>query len=177
MSSHGFENNVAVLKRFGQHIDGPMPSDFAAWEAKHGSEAMNIRVRDPELYALLSGTASASARAAVLQGDFSPVAPSLEDIEGAKIAARKQELFDAKPFETGNVTQQLELAAIDEKLAAKLREEVTKKEEDPMTNPQARRAAAEAAELRVASRTKGNALAAQQYVAHQWLQNRYRVGA
>jgi hypothetical protein len=161
---HGLDSVVPVLRRWGALSEQPMPQHWEGWASKNQTAAMEIQRRDPDLVLLLSGKANATLRASALQGDLSPCPPDIEEIEGAKIQARKQWLFENDPFKSGNQTQQLELYAIDPKLAEKLKAQATDPvEQDSLTSAQARRARAEEAEMRAASMNKSVQQAGAQY--------------
>ena len=117
-------NNAAVLRRFSALCPGePLPADFKSWAMANMPLASRIRQQDGLLYSLLDGTAPANVVADCLQGLISPIPPSAEEVAKEKKSARLQELFNAKPFQTGNITQQMEMASLDPKLAERCKAE------------------------------------------------------
>jgi hypothetical protein len=137
--------------------------------------ALQIRREDPDLYALLSNNAGAALRASALDNSLSPVKPDPQkDAEQAR-QGRLQELFDLKPFaeESWNMSAQLEMAMLDPKLAAELKEKAANPvQQDALTNAQARRAEKETNDLRVASLNSGTAQAGAQYNRLKFLRQR-----
>ena len=87
---------------------------------------MEIEAVDPQLVALLNGTASASLRADALTGKFSAVAPTAEEVNKANRQARIQELWDSKPYAEGrmvNMAAALELDQLAPEVGARARRE------------------------------------------------------
>ena len=100
--SHGFENNVAVLRRWAAHADGSLPTDWHSFYRDNMVEASQIAQRDPELVQLLSGKASAGLRADALSGKFSAVPPDYEQQQ--RQAQYEQKVALLKKFEEGEAT-------------------------------------------------------------------------
>ena len=78
------------------------------------NRAMEIEQVDPQLVALLKGTAGAGLRADALTGKFSPTAPTAEEVAKSQRQARIQELWDSKPYADGrmlNMAAALELGS------------------------------------------------------------------
>ena len=95
-----------------------MPEDFHDFSDRYMTESMLIRQKDPDLVAILSGTASANLKADVVSGKFDVVGPTEEQQSEAAKQAEIQRLFDAKPFVTGSLTEQMQLRALSPELAA-----------------------------------------------------------
>ena len=108
--AHGLDSVIPVLRRWAAHSDDPLPANWEEWRSNNTSLAMEIQARDPQLVALLSGSASAGLRADALSNAFSPVPPSAK--ESADIAKSKlvQSLWDKK--QSINLTERLQLQAI-----------------------------------------------------------------
>ena len=79
---------------------------------------MAIRQADPDLVAIMNNTASGEMVADVLAGKWDIVAPTAEQKAEAARQAQTQELFDQKPFESGNLTQQMAMRQLSPELAA-----------------------------------------------------------
>lgn len=94
-----------------------MPEDFHDFTDRYVTESMLIRQKDPDLVAILSGTASADLKAAVVSGRFDPVGPTDQQKAEAAKQAEMQRLHDSKPFESGNLTEQMRLRALNPTLA------------------------------------------------------------
>ena len=66
-------SNIAVLRRWSLANPGtPMPTNYSEWRSANATEAMLLNRKDPELMALLTGTANAELLADTLQGLLSP---------------------------------------------------------------------------------------------------------
>jgi len=109
-----------------------MPTDWASFQRDNPSEAVSIRMKDAELFQLLSGTASATLRADALSGALSPVTPDPQKLADEQRQATLQSLADSKPFGgrdadgnpiAPNFTKQMELAALNPKWAERLKSE------------------------------------------------------
>jgi hypothetical protein len=173
LSDHKLDNSPAVLQRWSDHTDLPLPSDWGAFQESNTSLALKIRREDEDLYLLLSNQAGAKLRLQAIDNSLSPCKPNIEKVAEAERKGRVQALFDAKPFEpeTWNMSLQLELAMLDPQLADKLRAQAgTATESDALTNAQARRAEKETNDLRVASLNQGTAQSGAQYYRLQHLQ-------
>jgi len=109
---------------------------------------MEIRRKDPELVSILEGTCNAGLKADVLEGKFEPTAPSIEQRQQEAMAAEAQRLYEAKPFETGNLTDQMRLRMLNPELAAQQQAAATPDPSRPDLS-EAQRRAAEAEEHRV----------------------------
>ena len=114
--SHGLQNSVAILRRFACHSDQPLPDDWNAFKAIHATEALSIERSDPELYQLLSGTASASLRADALEGNFSAKAPDPVIRVEEERQREVQDLFERRSQLT--LTERLHLQRLDSKVYA-----------------------------------------------------------
>ena len=105
-----FSSNIAVLKRFSEQCPGhPLPTDFRSWTATHTTLATQLKARDPELVALLDGSASAGLVAAALGGEFSPVAPAVGE---AKKKATSQRVAELASRDDLNLTEEMELMSL-----------------------------------------------------------------
>lgn len=105
-----------------------MPRTWGEFVQNRPDDALRMERIDPELVALLKGTASAGARAAAISGDMSPIPPDPQAVAEQSKAERVQELISSSPFgdKSGkpvNLTAALELAALDEGAFAKLEEQ------------------------------------------------------
>lgn len=154
--SHGLDSCVPLLRRWGQLTAKPMPTDWASFQRTNSTEALLIRDKDPELFQLLSGSASATLRADALSGSLSPVTPDPQKIAAEDLRKTVQSLADSKPFggrdENGriiapNFTDQMKLVALDSTTAERLKAEAAKSITDGGDN---KVAAAEAARKRAA---------------------------
>ena len=101
---------------------------------------MALTERDPELLAILQGSAPASLELQVLDGSLPDAAPTPQQLQDAATAARVEELLAAgNPFGTqghyegqdyipgtpANVTAAFELESLNPELAARLKAEAT----------------------------------------------------
>ena len=124
--AHGLHNSVNILRRWSQHHDGPLPENWKQFQEANMNRAMEIEQVDPQLVALLNGTAGAGLRADALTGKFSPTAPTAEEVAKARRQARIQELWDAKPYADGrmlNMAAALELDQLAPEVGARARRE------------------------------------------------------
>ena len=153
-------SNVAVLRRWSLAQPGTsMPADFNAWRLENPSEALLLTGKDPELVALLSGTAPAELLADTLQGLLSPTPVSQEEKAEAARKSEAQSLYDASRSEEGlNLTQKIRLEAAYPELAKKIKADtaVPQATEEEMVMRQ-RQDAAHQAEVRAASRARSMA--------------------
>ena len=109
----------SVLRRWAALSERPLPDEgFSGFADRYVTESFQIRLADAELVSILDGTCNAGLKADVLAGKWDPVRPTDEQQAEAKRQAATQELFDAKPFETGNLTAQMQLRALNPDLAA-----------------------------------------------------------
>lgn len=108
---HGLQNSIAILRRWACHTDQPLPDDFKQFQKQHPTEALQIERNDPELAALLSGTASASLRADALEGKLSDKAPDPAVRAEEKRRRDVQDLFDRR--EELTLTERLQLQVLD----------------------------------------------------------------
>ena len=88
---------------------------------------MAIRQADPELVAILENKASGNLRADVVAGKFDIVAPTEEQRVAAAKQAETQRLYDQRPFESGNLTDQMKLRMLSPELAAQEEQNAIKK--------------------------------------------------
>ena len=153
-------SNVAVLRRWSLAQPGTsMPADFNAWRLENPSEALLLTGKDPELVALLSGTANAELLADTLQGLLSPTPVSEAERADEARKAEAQALYDASKSEEGlNLTQKIRLQSAFPELAKKVMQEtaVPQPSEEEMVQQQ-RQQAAYQAEVRAASRARSMA--------------------
>ena len=114
-----YSSSDSVLRRWSAVSERPMPDEgFAGFADKFVNESFQIRLADAELVSILDGTCTAELKADVLAGKWSPVRRTDEQQAEAKRQAATQELFDSKPFETGNLTAQMQLRQLNPELAA-----------------------------------------------------------
>jgi hypothetical protein len=111
---HGLDMCPEVLRRWdGLRPGEPLPLDWNDYRRKNQTDAVRIAARDPELVALLSGTASGSLRADALTGKLSSTPPAEGQIDDEARNKRVQEILAAKPWGTTtsppNITLQMEL--------------------------------------------------------------------
>ena len=153
-------SNVAVLRRWSLANPGtPMPADFNTWRSENVSEALSLTRKDPELVALLTGTANAELLADTLQGLLSPTPVSEAERADKARKAEAQALYDASKSEEGlNMTQKIRLQSAFPELAKKVMQEtaVAQPSEEEMVQQQ-RQQAAYQAEVRAASRARSMA--------------------
>ena len=153
-------SNVAVLRRWANaRPDEAMPSNFGQWATANGTEALLLQRKDPELFSLLSGTASASLVADALQGHLSPIPVSEEQREADTRKAEAQSLYDQSKTEEGlNLTQLVRLQAAFPELADKIaRENPAPVYSEQDVAARARQVAQQEAELRRESRARSMA--------------------
>ena len=153
-------SNVAVLRRWSLAQPGTsMPADFNAWRLENPSEALLLTGKDPELVALLSGTAPAELLADTLQGLLSPTPVSEAERADKARKAEAQALYDASKSEEGlNLTQKIRLQSAFPELAKKVMQETAvaqPSEEDQLQ--QQREQAAHIADVRAASKARSMA--------------------
>ena len=117
--THGFENNVSVLRRWAAHSEGSLPTDWHSFYRDNMVEASKIAQRDPELVQLLSGKASAGLRADALSGKFSAVPPDYEQQQRQEAYEQKQAILK-KWMGEATLTDRLMLAQMAPEEAAKL---------------------------------------------------------
>lgn len=113
-SMHGLDMCPEVLRRWDALRPGEaMPMDWDVYRRKNQTEAVRIAARDPELVALLSGTASGSLRADALTGKLSAIPPAEGQVDDEARNKRVQEILAAKPWGSAtsppNITLQMEL--------------------------------------------------------------------
>lgn len=151
---HGLDSCIPLLRRWGQLTAKPMPTDWGSFQRENPSEAVSIRIKDPELFELLSGTASATLRADALSGSLSPVTPDPQQRAEEATRATVQSLVDSKPFGgrdvdgnaiAPNITEQMKLVALNPDAAERLKAEAANALNDNSNN---KVAAAEAARRR-----------------------------
>ena len=123
--SNPFISCIPVLRRWAdfEHVS-PLPLDFSDWIKTNTTRALELQKKDPQLYSLLNGTASASLVADALSGVLSECPTPIEELEEQKKKAEIQQLIQENPYQTGNLTDVLKLERLDPKAAAKLREEI-----------------------------------------------------
>ena len=136
-----------------------MPADFNTWRSENVSEPLSLTRKDPELVALLTGTANAELLADTLQGLLSPTPVSEAERADQARKAEVQALYDASKSEEGlNMTQKIRLQSAFPELAKKVMQEtaVAQPSEEEMVQQQ-RQQAAYQAEVRAASRARSMA--------------------
>lgn len=108
---HDFESKVTILRRWAAHTDHPLPSDFKKFQRQYPTEALLIEKNDPELAALLLGTASASLKADAIEGKLNEKAP--DPVVRAEEDRQRtvQDLFNRRADLT--FTERLQLQAMD----------------------------------------------------------------
>ena len=121
--SHALGRNVSVLRRWAHHSDGSLPPDWSTFQQKNPTEAMVIEREDPLLVSLLRGDASATALADAIEGKLSARPESYESRQKAERQARMQYLSDHNPWQSGNMTEALEVEGLSPELAKRLRKE------------------------------------------------------
>ena len=121
--SHSFDQNTSVLRRWAHHSDTALPADWVSFRQSNQTLAMNIEREDPTLVSLLRGSASASVTADAIEGKLSAKPQSYDDRMKAQRQERMQQLADANPFSSGNVTEALEVESLNPELANRLKRE------------------------------------------------------
>ena len=123
--SNPFISCIPVLRRWAdfEHVS-PLPLDFSDWIKTNTTRALELQNKDPQLYSLLNGTASASLVADALSGVLSECPTPIEELEEQKKKAEVQQLIQENPYQTGNLTDVLKLERLDPKAAAKLRRKI-----------------------------------------------------
>ena len=118
--THGLGNNVSVLRRWEAHAGGQLPENWHQFQKDNMALALKISQEDPELVALLSGSASAGLRADALSGKFSAVPPDYQQVQRQAAFDHQQEL--RKKVESGeaSLSEKIELSAINPQLFAQL---------------------------------------------------------
>ena len=118
-------SNIAVLRRWAHaRPDEPMPANFGQWATANGTDAMQLQRQDPELFALLTGRASASLVADALQGRLSPVPVSEEQRAAEARRAEMQDLYNQSKSEQGlSLTQTIRMQSAFPELADKIAKE------------------------------------------------------
>ena len=101
---------------------------------------MKLQAADPELVSLLRGTAPAGLVADALQGKLSPIPKSPEQRQEEATKAEVQQLMEANPYRSGNLTQAMRLEQLNPAAAKRLRQE------SGVQSPEEKKAAAAAAE-------------------------------
>jgi len=146
--------NIGVLRRWANfNSEEPLPANFSQWATNNGTAAMQLQRQDPELVALLSGTASATLLADTLQGNLSPVPVSEEERQAAAKKKEMQSLYDAAKSEEGmTLTQKVQVQALYPELAKKIEKEVfTPSPAEELVSAQQRQAAQQLAEVKRSS--------------------------
>ena len=121
-----WSDNAAVLHRFGKHFPGQaFPEDVNAWRQSNTGDAVQLEAKDPELFRLMTGNASATEKADALCGRFSPVPPDPEVIAQQRHQKEVQALFDADPLgkDNYNLTQAMQLATKSPEIYERMREQ------------------------------------------------------
>ena len=106
--THGLQDNVSVLRRWAAHSGSQLPTNWRQFETQNFTEAQRIRQVDPDLVALLQGTASAGLRADALTGKFSQVPPDYEQQQRQAAFDRQQELIKKVRAGEANLTERIE---------------------------------------------------------------------
>ena len=153
-------SNIAVLRRWSLANPGtPMPTNYSEWRSANATEAMLLSRKDPELVALLSGTANAELLADTLQGLLSPTPVSEAERADQARKAEAKALYDASRSEEGlNMTQKIRLQSAFPELAKKVMQEtaVPQPTEEQQLQQQ-RQQAVYAAEVKAESRARSMA--------------------
>ena len=153
-------SNIAVLRRWSLANPGTaMPTNYSEWRSANATEAMLLSRKDPELVALLTGTANAELLADTLQGLLSPTPVSEAERADQARKAEAQSLYDASKSEEGlNLTQKIRLQSAFPELAKKVMQEtaVPQPTEEQQLQQQ-RQQAAYAAEVKAESRARSMA--------------------
>lgn len=138
---HGLESNPAVLRRWEALQPGkPLPNNWNAFRRTNTVEAVQIAARDPELVALLDGTASAGLRADAITGKLDSTPPAIGQVDADARNRRVQEILAAKPWGDGkdqapNITLQMELRHLAPQVAD-MAAATHAREQPPMTSRQ-----------------------------------------
>ena len=72
LMSHGLHNSVNILRRWSHRHDGPLPENWKQFQEANMNRAMEIEQADPQLVALLKGTAGAGLRAGCADREVQP---------------------------------------------------------------------------------------------------------
>ena len=121
---HGLESNPAVLRRWEALQPGkPLPKDWNEFRRSNLVDAVQLAARDPDLVALLDGTASAGLRADAITGNLDCTPPEVGQVDAEARNRRVQEILAAKPWGDGkdrapNMTLQIELHHLAPQVAA-----------------------------------------------------------
>lgn len=159
-----YANNPSILRRWAALSEEPLPESFAQYAAQFTAHALRIKSLDPELVSVLDGTCSAGIKADVLENKFPPTAPSAEQRQEEALTAEAQALYASKPFETGNLTDQMRLRMLNPELASQQEAAATPDPGRPdLSEAQRAAAAAEEERVRKASIEKGWAQSAAIY--------------
>lgn len=118
--THDLGNNVSVLRRWEANGGGQLPDNWHQFQRDNMMLSIKISEEDPELVALISGTASAGLRADALSGKFSAVPPDYQQIQRQLAFDRQQELSIKIEAGKSTFTERLELGAINPGLLAQL---------------------------------------------------------
>ena len=117
----------SVLRRWNALSERPLPDDgFAGFADKFVTESFQIRLADAELVSILDGTCTAGLKADVLAGKWDSVRQTDEQQAEAKKQAQLQDLYNQRPFETGNLTQQMAMRRLNPELASQQEEAALK---------------------------------------------------
>ena len=153
-------SNIAVLRRWSLANPGTaMPTNYSEWRSANATEAMLLSRKDPELVALLTGTANAELLADTLQGLLSPTPVSEAERADQARKAEAQSLYEASKSEEGlNLTQKIRLQSAFPELAKKVMQEtaVAQPTEEQQLQQQ-RQDAAHIADVKAASRARSMA--------------------
>ena len=123
-------DNAAVLQCFGAYFPGSAyPDDVNAWRAVNTNDAVQLEVKDPELFRLMTGKASATEKANALSGRFYPVPPDPEVVARERHQRDVQALYDTDLLgkESFNLTQAMQLAAKSPQVYERMREQHTQR--------------------------------------------------
>ena len=120
---HGLDSNIGVLRRWADLSEQPLPRDWRAFCDSNATEAVKIRVADPELVSLLDGSASAGLRADALAGEWGERKSPEQRAEEFRKASVNEIREAGNPYaaDSPNLTNQLRLEQLDPMAAATLR--------------------------------------------------------
>ena len=107
--SHNLGNNIQVLRRWQAHGGGALPADWTTFEKANILAAVSIKERDPELVALLDGSADAGLVADALSGKFAPTPPDLAKQQKQDSVNRMNELLAKLEAGEANLQERVEL--------------------------------------------------------------------
>ena len=97
--SNPFISCIPVLRRWAdfEHVS-PLPLDFSDWIKTNTTRALELQKKDPQLYSLLNGTASASLVADALSGVLPECPTPIEELQGTTKASRDSTVNPREPI-------------------------------------------------------------------------------